>query len=48
MSATSLRRLLILLPVFSSVMGRAQDDDLHFDAVDQAWKNVAATIRMIR
>jgi hypothetical protein len=44
----SLRRLLILLPILSSVIGRAQDDDLHFDAVVQAWKNIKATIQLIR
>lgn len=41
-------RLLVLLPVFSSVMGRAQDDSLHFDAEAQAWDNIKATIRLIR
>lgn len=44
----SLRRLLILLPVFSFVIGRAQGDDLHFDAAAQAWKNIKATIQLIR
>ena len=44
----SLRRLLILLPVLSSVMGWAQDDELHLDTDAQAWKNIKATIQMIR
>jgi hypothetical protein len=29
-------------------MGRAQGDDLHFDAAAQAWKNIRATIQLIR
>jgi len=42
------RRLFILLPILLSLIGRAQSDDLHFDADAQAWKNIKATIRMIR
>jgi hypothetical protein len=38
----------ILLPVFWSVIGRAQDDSLHFDAAAQAWKNIRYTIQLIR
>ena len=40
--------LLILLPMFSSVTGWAQGEDLHFDPAAQAWKNIKATIQLIR
>ncbi|TDW97556.1 hypothetical protein [Dinghuibacter silviterrae] len=41
-------RLLILLPVLSSLIGRAQDDNLHVDADAQAWKCITATIQLIQ
>lgn len=44
----SLRLLLILVPVLSSLVGQGQNDDLHFDAAAQAWKNIKATIQLIR
>lgn len=44
----SLRLLLLLLPVLSSVIGRAQDDGFPFDLAAQAWKNIRVTINLIR
>ena len=41
-------RLLILLPVLSSLIGQAQDDGPPFDVVAQAWKNIKATIHLIQ
>ena len=44
----SLRRLLVLFSLLSFLSGRAQDDELHFDPDAQAWKNIKATIALIR
>jgi len=44
----SLRRLLILLPVLFPLIGQAQNGDLPVDADAEAWKNIKATIRLIR
>jgi hypothetical protein len=44
----SLRCLLILLLLLPSVIGRAQNDDLHFDAAAEAWKNIKTTIQLVR
>ncbi len=44
----NLKSLLLLVPVLSSVIGRAQGDDLHFDAAAEAWRNIKTTIRLIR
>ncbi len=44
----NLRALLILALVLSSVIGRAQGDDLHFDAAAQVWKNIESTLQLIR
>ncbi len=44
----ALRHLLILLLLFPAVTGWAQDDALHFDPAADSWKNIKATIRLIR
>jgi len=48
-SKAPFHRLLILLPVLSSIMGQAQDDDLRVvDPEDYAWKNIKTTIQLIQ
>lgn len=42
------RCLAILLLLLPAVTGWAQDDALHFDAAADSWKNIKATIRLIR
>lgn len=43
-----LRLLLVFFSVLLVMIGRAQDDALHFDPDAQAWNNIKATIALIR
>jgi hypothetical protein len=43
-----LHLLVIVLSVFLSLTGRSQDDDLHVEADAQTWRNIKATIQLIR
>lgn len=47
-SKALLRRLLVLLPVLSSITGWSQDEDFPVNGAAQTWKNVKATIQLIR